>query len=336
MKSIVFIACACALIAIAIAVPIKMHEVEPAALTDTMINHVNSKQREWVAGHNKHFEGKTIQWVKGLLGARKGFRLPEKEITPLSAIPDSFDSRTAWPMCDSIKLVRDQGSCGSCWAFGAAEAMSDRICIASKGASQVEISAEDLVSCCTSCGDGCDGGFPGSAWDYWVHTGLVSGGLYNDTNSCQPYSIQPCNHHDQGQYQPCGDIVATPKCHKYCVDGYNVTFTADKHFGASSYSVGSSVSKIQTEIMTHGPVEAAFTVYSDFPTYKSGVYSHTSGSELGGHAVKIIGWGVSSNTPYWIVANSWNEDWGLQGMFWIKRGNDECGIESSIVAGLPK
>lgn len=64
MKSIVFIACACALIAIAIAVPIKMHEVEPAALTDTMINHINSKQREWVAGHNKHFEGKTIQWVK--------------------------------------------------------------------------------------------------------------------------------------------------------------------------------------------------------------------------------------------------------------------------------
>jgi len=46
-------------------------------------------------------------------------------------IPDNFDSREAWPKCDSIKDIRDQANCGSCWAFGAVEAMSDRICIAS-------------------------------------------------------------------------------------------------------------------------------------------------------------------------------------------------------------
>ena len=44
--------------------------------------------------------------------------------------------------------------------------------------------------------------------------------------------------------------------------------------------------------MNYGPVEAAFTVYADFPTYKSGVYKHMSGKELGGHAIKIIGWGT--------------------------------------------
>ena len=47
----------------------------------------------------------------------------------LESIPDSFDSRTNWPDCPSIGNIRDQGECGSCWAFGAAEAMSDRICI---------------------------------------------------------------------------------------------------------------------------------------------------------------------------------------------------------------
>jgi cathepsin B len=88
--------------------------------------------------------------------------------------------------------------------------------------------------------------------------------------------------------------------------------------------------------MTHGPVEAAFTVYADFLTYKSGVYQHTSGSALGGHAIKIVGWGVENNAPYWSVANSWNEDWGNNGFFRIKRGNNECGIEGSIVAGIPK
>ena len=62
--------------------------------------------------------------------------------------------------------------------------------------------------------------------------------------------------------------------------------------------------------MTFGPVEAAFSVYEDFLAYKSGVYQQKSGSPLGGHAVKILGWGVENETPYWLVANSWKEDWG--------------------------
>ncbi|MDN4175924.1 C1 family peptidase, partial [Nocardioides sp. SOB77] len=64
------------------------------------------------------------------------------------------------------------------------------------------------------------------------------------------------------------------------------------------------------EIYKNGPVEAAFTVYEDFLSYKSGVYQATSSQALGGHAIKILGWGVENNTPYWLVANSWNTDWG--------------------------
>ena len=88
--------------------------------------------------------------------------------------------------------------------------------------------------------------------------------------------------------------------------------------------------------MTNGPVEAAFDVYEDFVSYKSGVYAHTTGSYLGGHAIKILGWGVENGSAHWIVANSWNEDWGDQGFFKIARGSDECGIESGVVAGIPK
>jgi len=88
--------------------------------------------------------------------------------------------------------------------------------------------------------------------------------------------------------------------------------------------------------MTNGPVEAAFTVYADFLPYQSGVYQHVTGDELGGHAIKILGWGVESNTPYWLVANSWNTEWGAKGYFKILRGSDECGIEDYIVGGIPK
>lgn len=100
----------------------------------------------------------------------------------------------------------------------------------------------------------------------------------------------------------------------------------------------------------------------------AGVYQHVTGEMLGGHAIKILGWGEENGTPYWLAANSWNGDWGdkgtsqascshipldshdtirkvlpsnhilclfLSGFFKIKRGTDECGIESEMVAGIP-
>ena len=87
--------------------------------------------------------------------------------------------------------------------------------------------------------------------------------------------------------------------------------------------------------MTNGPVVGSFNLFADFVTYKSGVYHHTSGALLAAHAVKILGWGVDNGTPYWLAANSWNEDWGDKGFFKIRRGTDECGIENLAVAGTP-
>ena len=212
--------------------------------------------------------------------------------------------------------------------------MSDRICIASNQTLQTRISSEDLLTCCGfTCGNGCNGGFPSGAWNYFKRSGLVTGWLYNDTKWCMPYTFAPCDHHTTGKYGPCGSSKPTPSCKRSCANGAD--FNSDKWTADSVYSVPSNVEKIQTEIMTHGPVEAAFTVYNDFLTYKSGVYHHTSGSALGGHAIKIVGWGVEDSTPYWLVANSWNEDWGDNGFFKIRRGNNECGIEGQIVAGIP-
>ena len=70
--------------------------------------------------------------------------------------------------------------------------------------------------------------------------------------------------------------------------------------------------------------------------YRSGVYKHVHGRMLGGHAVRLLGWGVEKGTPYWLLANSWNSDWGDHGTFKILRGENHCGIESSVVASLPR
>jgi cathepsin B len=306
-----------------------------------IVSEVSKLTKSWVAGHNSYFDGKTVEEIKGLMGTiletPEELKLPLKDIEPLKDIPTEFFSATAWPKCASIKEVRDQSTCGSCWAFGAVEAMSDRICIASNQTLQTRISSEDLLTCCgAGCGNGCNGGYPSGAWNYFKRSGIVTGWLYNDKSWCRSYFFAPCDHHVSGKYGPCGASQPTPKCQASCVDGYSGSYSTDKWFADSVYAVSSNVEKIQTEIMTHGPVEAAFTVYNDFLTYKSGVYHHTTGSALGGHAIKVVGWGVESGTPYWLVANSWNEGWGDNGFFKIRRGNNECGIEGQIVAGIPK
>lgn len=307
-----------------------------------IIEEINSHATTWEAGVNERFENMTLAEVKHLLGALEtpeDRKLPIKNILafPIENLPEHYDLREAFPECQSLREIRDQSNCGSCWAFGAAEAMSDRICIASKGKLQTRISAEHILSCCKSCGFGCDGGFPAAAWSFWESEGVPSGGLYNDTQTCKPYSFPPCDHHVVGKYGPCGkEEFPTPTCAKTCTKGYPKSLEDDKTFASSSYSVPAKEEAIMSEIMTHGSVEVAFSVYEDFLNYKSGIYQHVKGHSLGGHAIKMIGWGVENGVKYWILVNSWNDGWGEKGTFRILRGADHCGIESEVVAGVPK
>ena len=88
---------------------------------------------------------------------------------------------------------------------------------------------------------------------------------------------------------------------------------------------------IQRMIMEGGPVETAFTVYSDFENYAGGIYHHVSGSMAGGHAVKFVGWGVEAGTKYWrrqLVEPVLRR---ARGYFRIVRGTNEGGIESQVV-----
>ena len=78
--------------------------------------------------------------------------------------------------------------------------------------------------------------------------------------------------------------------------------------GTKVYSL-KTVNSMQREIFQNGPIQVAFDVYTDFLTYKSGVYQHSLNEKntfLGGHAVKMIGWGVENGIPYWLCVNSWN------------------------------
>lgn len=269
-------------------------------------------------------------------------------------IPRSFDARTAFPSCvNTIGRIRNQGHCGSCWAFGAVESFADRICI--KENSTVTLSAQSLLDC-DAVDNGCHGGFLDSAWK-----GLVSRGALEE--SCDPYThcaypplanctrpptldrgmppkddfifARPDQHHT-------GEPTAPPQqCPRQCAGGVGGLAPPLKwHKAASAYAVAEpgDVSAMQRELMAHGPFEVSFFVYSDFYAYSGGVYKKASSAKgpMGGHAVKLVGWGDDADGgPYWLVANSWSPSWGEGGFFRIVRGSNECGIETTPAAGLP-
>ncbi|KAK3761927.1 hypothetical protein RRG08_045672 [Elysia crispata] len=314
--------------------------VDFAPLSDAEIEYINSLEgNTWKAGRN--FAASDLDRVKRLLGVdieanaeyNKLHLSYPKMVYPDGDLPATFDARKNWPKCATIKDIRDQSNCGSCWAFGSVEAQSDRHCTIRN--ITVRLSPEDVLSCCEDCsgspGKGCLGGFPASAYDYWRKTGVVSGGPYGSKDTCYPYEIPPCHTPTPN----CTKLHATPQCTRKCIPGYPKSFEQDKHYGEFSYAV-KGVELIMKELVNNGPVTAAFMVFSDFMSYKSGVYKHVSEQYLGGHAVKIIGYGTEDGQDYWLVANSWGTAWGMQGFFKIAKGSDECQIEDAIVAGIPQ
>ena len=308
------------------------------SLTHNIFEYINSLNTTWKA--NTHI---IISKYKNLLGVPLNYKyLSSTKLFLINhtllniSIPSQFDLRSQYRNCLSISKVYDQANCGSCWAVASASTISDRICIGSKGMHKPIISATILTCCCRTCGNGCDGGYPLNAFKWWKTVGLPTGGDYNDTKTCSPYFLPPCDHGGvNGTHGKCGEIVDTPKCSLKCIDQYNKTYEEDKFYGKDVYTI-SGEDDIMKEIYVNGSVTAAFLVYEDFVGYKEGIYKHIVGGLLGAHAVRIIGWGENEEgVKYWLVVNSWNEEWGDKGLFKILRGVNECDIENSACSGMP-
>ncbi|KAJ3653171.1 hypothetical protein Zmor_012435 [Zophobas morio] len=245
-------------------------------------------------------------------------------------IPENFDAREKWPECKSIGKIRDGGNCPANWAFAAVSTMSDRLCIQTGGTVQFEFSPQDLLSCCTDCSTTCDYtdtvksiNVSFNAMHYWIHSGIVSGGDYGSSTGCMPYSK---------------DTALTqeiPACQNQCQSGYGKSYNDDKKFGRS-YTFLSNETEMQNEIMTNGPLMAGFILYDDFLEYKDGVYTQELFSTYLGYIYgKILGWGEENRTRYWLVANSWGNEWGLNGYVKFLRGSNHLLIEHNVFVMTP-
>jgi C1A family cysteine protease len=213
--------------------------------------------------------------------------------------------------------IKDQASCGSCWAFatfGAYEALA-KLAVDNPNF-QFDMSEQDMVSCAAGC-PGCYGcrGADMECPLRWSHD---KGAKYE---ACFKYTAT----------DP-WDFPATPCC--WQTDIPEACKRGESHYIRAWNPIDSGSTLDMQKALMRGPIVATMRVYDDFFFYTSGIYEHTSTHVAGGHAVVLVGWGTdaTSGKDYWIGKNSWGTGWGENGWFKIRRGADESRIEDQTYA----
>jgi len=212
----------------------------------------------------------------------------------IEALPDNVD----WRTLGAVTPVKDQGQCGSCWAFsttGALEAMHFR-----KTGKLVSLSEQNLVDCSQDYGNqGCNGGLMDNAFQYIKENGGI------DTERSYPYEGED-------------DVCRYDQKWKGAID-----------VGFVDVEMGNEI-ELQHAIASQGPCSIAIDAsHLSFQFYSSGIYREPQ-CDPGAldHGVLLVGYGVEEDgSKYWLIKNSWSEFWGDNGYMKMAREEDNmCGV----------
>jgi C1A family cysteine protease len=210
---------------------------------------------------------------------------------PLLTLDGPLADTVDWRTKGAVTPVKDQGQCGSCWAFSATEALESYFFL--KKGQLVSLSPQQITSCDKVDG-GCNGGWPYRAYEY------VKGAGGMESSADYPYTS------GSGQTGTC-------------------KFNAAKVVAGTAPSGYTSIQRSEAQLQTalnNGP--ASVCVAADaFQTYRSGILKSCPGSI--DHCVQAVGYDSTNN--YWILRNSWGTSWGEQGYIRVEMGRNLCQID---------
>jgi len=253
------------------------------------IHEHNSKNHSYTVGVNA-FADLTQKEFK----ARNTLLPRLHERAPLKVGPhvDAPQASVDWRSRNVVAPVRDQGQCGSCYAFSSISAIETAYAI--KRGSLIYLSEQQLVDCSSSYGNGgCNGGLPDFVYKYIKDQGITTQSAYPYTavdGNCRPFTKSPVQ-----------------------VSSY-VTLSDEKGL-LTATNIGSVVVLIEAD-------------QQSFQFYSGGVFDNAACGTTVDHGVVVVGYGTDSGKNYWTVRNSWGGSWGEQGYIRMVRDKNMCAIGS--------
>jgi len=288
-----------------------VHFLQNFANNEDLINAHNSQPNvSYTLGHNQFSHMNQDEWRQYVkLGLSRPVSEPASEIFDAPSGYQEQAGGVDWTSEGAVTPVKDQGQCGSCWAFSATGAMEGRYKV--KSGTLYSFSEQELVDCDTrknGGGDlGCNGGLMDTAFDWATQ----NGGLCLE--SAYPYT--------SGTTKTAGTCTDS-KCTKYAKPSGHVDVTKNSD-SALSAAIDAGVVSVAIE-----------ADQASFQLYKSGVFTGTCGTNLD-HGVLAVGYGTDGSLQYYKVKNSWGSSWGESGYIRIQKGKSQTGGQCGILMGPP-
>lgn len=263
------------------------------------IDEHNSQNHTYKVGLTRFADLTNEEYRAIFLGAKRRFiksKNPSRRYVFKAGdqLPESVD----WRVKGAVNPIKDQGSCGSCWAFSTIAAVEGINKIVT--GELTSLSEQELVDCDRTYNAGCNGGLMDNAFQFIIKNGGI------DTEQDYPY------------------LAVDGKCDQSKMDTKAVTI--DGFEDVMPYD-----EKALQKAVAHQPVSVAIEASGmALQFYQSGVFTGECGSALD-HGVVIVGYGTENGMDYWIVRNSWGLEWGENGYIRMQRNvidtyTGKCGI----------
>lgn len=234
-----------------------------------------------------------------------------------------------WRTTDAVTPIKNQGQCGSCWAFSATEAIESQLALIGGDEYQIELSPQQITSCTPSTGtygsDGCNGGFTEGAYEYVKS----APGLTNSFNIGYQQSLTSSDatvacSTIQSKIDTMAGAEAQLSGGYAVVTGYSYATPPCTSGACASQDLDKLAASLEET-----PVSVCVNAGA-WDDYTGGVMSSAQCGSMGAdyqdHCVMATGFNTTAPTPYWIVRNSWASTWGEKGYIYLEYSKNTCGL----------